>query len=94
MLIPLKVETVKECLSHDSNEWDSLASQYSSKEDTSLAGLTIEKVTEIYNQGVIKATQPVPMSHMVEISKSMGIDAEQYRHCDYQVAIAAIVASH
>ena len=39
MLIPLKVETVVECLSHESNEWDSLATQYSSKEDVALAGL-------------------------------------------------------
>ena len=31
---------------------------------------------------------------MVDLSKSMSIDAEQYRHCDYQVAIAASVASH
>ena len=34
------------------------------------------------------------MDHMVEISKSLGNDAEQYRHCNYQVAIAAIVSSH
>ena len=94
MLIPLKVETVIECLSHESNEWDSLATQYSSKEDVALAGLPYETISEIYSKGVFKISQPVPIDHMVEISKSMGIDAEQYRHCDYQVAIAAIVSSH
>ena len=44
MLIPLKVETVIECLSHDSIEWDSLATQYSSKEDVALAGLSNETI--------------------------------------------------
>jgi hypothetical protein len=58
-MIPLKVETVIECLNHDSNEWDALASQYSSKEDVSLERLSNDKIIEIYNHFIIKATKPV-----------------------------------
>ena len=49
MLISLKLETIVECLRHDSSEWDTLATQYSSKEDVGLAGLSNEKILEIYN---------------------------------------------
>ena len=94
MLVPLKVETIIECLNHDSSEWDTLATQYSNKEDFTEVRLSNDKVKEIYDKSIIKATQLVTFDHMVEISKSMGIDAEQYRHCNYQVAIAASVASH
>jgi flagellar biosynthesis GTPase FlhF len=92
-LAPLSQETIIAVLQEDSNMWETLANQSSSKEKLIQDKLNSEQVRAFYTSEVSKYVDAVPLDEMYEISLQMAQDCEDYWHCEFQAAIAGIIVS-
>jgi hypothetical protein len=80
-------------LSQDSSKWEQLASQNNSIVDQDSKKVSEEKIKELYSTHTKDANHPASFEHLVDISKSISENSDQYHHCEYQALIAAITIS-
>ena len=86
--------TINECLGSASHEWEAKVREFDSKEDQGLATLKLEQIEQLHASMTVGIENPVTLDTMISISTDMASEIEEYRHCSYQAAVAAVVASH
>ncbi len=82
-LTHLSSNSIIECLSSPVSQWDRNSNQLVEKEDEPDSKLSDEKITEMYNKMIQGIDAPVPLEVMLDISNTVSLEVDQYRHCPY-----------
>ena len=67
--------------------------QSSEREELKDYHLTSEQVKEFYEKETAQMQEKVPLEDLLQLSRRVSDEVQEYRHCDYQAAIAAIAFS-
>jgi superfamily II DNA or RNA helicase len=89
----MKTESIEMCLLEDSSKWEQTAAQFTSFEESKETSMTAEQVSSFYDDETRGLNDVVPLDEMMNISKEMSIEVDDYRHSNFQAAIAGIAAS-
>ena len=92
-LVPLQSETIRTCLQAEPDKWETLALQNSEKEELKDSHMTTEQVQTFYEQQTTGLEEKVPLEDLINLSRRVSDEVPEYRHSDYQAAIAAIAIS-
>ena len=92
-LVPLESQTIRTCLQAEPDKWETLAMQSSEREELKDSHLTSEQVKEFYEKETAQLPDKVPLEDLHQLSRRVSDEVQEYRHCDYQAAIAAIALS-
>ncbi len=79
----LQSNSIIECLSSPVSQWDRNSTQLVEKEDEPDSKLSEEKINEMYNKMIQGIDAPVPLEVMLDISTTVSLEVDQYRHCPY-----------
>ena len=67
--------------------------QSSEREELKDSHLTSDQVKEFYEKETAQLPDKVPLEDLLQLSRRVSDEVQEYRHCDYQAAIAAIALS-
>ena len=82
-LAMMGTETILACLSEDSAQWEALTQKQASKEDRAEAQLKTEAVVGFFQDMTQGLQEVVPLNKLIDLSKEMGEEVEDYHHCEY-----------
>lgn len=89
----LDSETIQMCLQEDSQKWEEVSIQSSNMEEVQDQRLETEAVEAFYKDRTQDCDSVIPLKQMFSISTSVANDVIDYRHCEYQAAVAGVIAS-
>lgn len=92
-LAPLEQDTIKACLEQDSAKWELLAVQSTNLEEIKGESLDSEQLRNFYETQTAGLQERVPLEELLELSSAMAKDVPEYRHSEFQAAIAGVALS-
>lgn len=92
-LAPLDAESIASCLSEESSNWEKLSILSANLEELKEECLGSETVAAFHREMTAGEEVVVSLESMLGLSQVMAREVEDYRHSEYQAAMAAVITS-
>lgn len=89
----METDTIRVCLQSESGKWEALAIQSCGKEEVKDQQMATDNVTEFYEKETTNLIDKVTLDEIFHLSREVSDEVQEYRHSEYQAALAAIALS-